>query len=479
MQLIITFLFTILTLGTTAQFKNQNEVLSKYSSGSYTVFRNDQGKLDKVNKAWPLTINKAGTKDAQGFDVVENILVKRAGVVDETFVPDLKEQPGYFSYEASKLIFFDDYAVYYKQNNSGYNSSVSYEVLYEFIPEGGNSRSLKSAAEDITAYRAATLNNQSGTRQDIAKNKEAAEQKEREENSTKGKQVKSIAFQAVDIPADLGLMSKLKFGVVATLMDGKQLKTKNLGGKTEFEDSYLVEVPGCTFADGVLEVGLDAALFPTDQVLVTVKNKNNPSQSFTEKIPLIYASPLFTYSSGNVGSFASGGSSGSDWCPTTPGRNGNAGNNGTPGGDIIIKIKETKHKVTGATIYQYEITKIRENTTIRFKSTAGANINIICNGGNGSDGGDGGNGGNSSKCGQNSGGNGGNGGNGGKGGNISIIKASAYVNTSFLKINNEGGNAGRGGKGGRGAPSGTNGNAGSNGNAGALNNSTATVNFNW
>ena len=81
-----------------AQFKNQTEILSKYSNGNYTVYRNDQGKLDKVNKQWPITINRSSD------NLIESIVVKRAGVVDETFVPDLKEQPGYFAYEANKLI---------------------------------------------------------------------------------------------------------------------------------------------------------------------------------------------------------------------------------------------------------------------------------------------------------------------------------------------------------------------------------------
>lgn len=476
------FKFLLLLIATglhsTAQFKNQNEILAKYISGNYTVYRNDQGKLDKVNKVWPITINKASSKDAAGNDLVESILVKRAGVVDELFVPDLKEQPGYFSYDANKLIFFDDYAAYYKQTSS--NGSVSYDVLYEFIPEGGSSKSLKAAAEDIAAYRTATLNSQGGTRQAIAQNQAANEAKEREENSTKGKTVKSIAYQPVDIPAQLGLMSKLKFGVIATLADGVQLKTKNLGGKSEFEDCYIIEAPGCNFADGVLEVGLNADAFPNDEIVLTIKNKNNPSQSITQRITLNYESPFFTYSSGGNGNSGFSGSSGSGWCPTVGnGKPGDNGKNGQDGGNISIKIKEVKHKKTGATLYQYEIFKSRENTTTKFKSTATADINIICSGGNGGDGGDGGNGGNSNKCGQGNGANGGNGGSGGRGGNVSITKSSADIDVSFLKINNRSGAGGKAGKGGRGAISGSSGMQGSSATNGELNIQTGSVNFNW
>jgi len=175
-----TFLLLLIATGlhSNAQFKNQNAILAKYNSGSYTVYRNDQGKLDKVNKVWPIVITKASGKDANGNDLIESVLVKRAGVVDENFVPDLKEQPGYFSYDANKLIFFNEYAAYYKQTSNS-DGLVIYDVLYEFIPEGGSSKSLKTAAEDIAAYRTATLNSQSTTRTVIAQNKEANETKER------------------------------------------------------------------------------------------------------------------------------------------------------------------------------------------------------------------------------------------------------------------------------------------------------------
>ncbi len=475
-----TFLLLLMAtvLNSTAQFKNQNEVLAKYISGNYTVYRNDQGKLDKVNKTWPITINKAAGKDVHGNDLIESILVKRSGVVDELFVPDLKEQPGYFSYDANKLIFFNDYAAYYKQTSV--DGAYTYDVLYEFIPEGGSAKSLKAAAEDIAAYRAATLHNQGATRTVIAQNKEANEAKEREENSTKGKTVKSMAYQPVDIPEKLGLMSKIKFGIMATLADGKQLKTKNLGGKSEFEDSYIIEAQGCNFADGVLEIGLNGDAFPNDEIVLTIKNKHNPSQSITQRITLNYESSFFTYSSGGSGNSGMPGANGSGWCPTVGnGRPGNNGNNGQDGGNISIKIKEIKHKKTGATLYQYEIFKSRENSTIKFKSTATADVQIICNGGNGGEGGNGGDGGNSNKCGQGNGANGGNGGNGGRGGNVTITKASAGIDVSFLKINNKGGAGGKAGRGGRGLLSGNGGTQGSTAANGELNTTTGAVNFNW
>ena len=473
MRHLIFFLLITIGIAANAQFKNQNEILANYSNGNYTVYRNDQGKLDKVNKQWPIAINRSND------NLIESIVVKRAGVVDEEFKPDLKEQPGYFSYEANKLIFFDGYAVYYKQENGYGNGVINYDVLYEFIPENGSSKSLKAAADDIAAYRTATLNSQSSTRETIAKNNESKEAKERDDNSTKGKTVKLLTYQAVDIPAKLGLLSKLKFGVMATLADGTQIKTKNLGGKSEFDDSYIIDAPGCNFSDGVLEVGIDGSFFPNDEIVLTIKNKNNPSQSVTEKIMLNYESPLSIYSSGGNGDYGMLGSFGSSFCPVGSGGNGEAGKNGVAGGNITIKVKEVKHKMTGATIYQYEIFKERENQTIRLKSAASADINIVCNGGDGGYGGNGGNGGNSNKCGQGNGGSGGNGGNGRAGGGVTVIKATTTINTSFLKINNKGGKGGNAGNGGRGALTGSNGMQGSSASAGNITILTGAVNFNW
>lgn len=471
--LILLFMFTLPVLAF-SQYKNQHEILSNYTSGNYTVYRNDQGKLDKVNKQWPVVINRSADNK------VENVLVKRAGVVDETFIPDLPEQPGYFSYDAAKLIFFENYAVYYKQNNSSINSSVTYDVLYELVPGNGESRSLKAAAEDIAAYRAATLNSQGTVRTAIAQHKEAAELKEREENSTKGKTVKSLTFQAIDLPSSIGLLSKIKFGVIATLTDGAQLKTKNLGGKSEFEDSYTIDARGCSFADGMLEIGLDAAAFPNDEVVMTITNKHNPAQSITQHITLDYGTPFFTYSTGSAGRNGISGNNGNGWCPNIGnGKPGETGNQGAAGGDITIRVKEVKHRKTGATLYQYEIVKNREGLTLRMKSTPDANINIVCNGGNGGEGGSGGNGGNSSNCGQGNGANGGNGGRGGDGGDVTIIRSSGNINASYFNIQNKAGNGGPGGRGGRGLISGSNGMSGSPGNDGAVNVSNGNVSFSW
>ncbi len=475
MQKLVSLLLLFISFSAGAQYKSQLDIIKKYPSGNYTVYRNDQGKLDKVNKLWPITVNMSAA------GLIESVVVKRSGVIDEEFKPDLKEQPGYFAYEGIKLMFLENYAVYYKQQLSS-DGSAKYEVMYEFIPEGGNSRGLKDVAEDIAAYRSATLTNQSGARETITKNKVEAEEKERAENSTKGKNIKSLKFQAVDIPQQLGLQSKIKFGVIATLSDGKELKTKSIGGKTDFDNSYIVEAAGCTFADGVLDIGLDAVPFGNDEVVITIKNLHNPSQSITEKITLTYNNTLTLNGNGESGMFGSGGSSGMSGCPGTSGKNGDAGRPGQSGNNFNIKIKETKHKITGNTLYLVEIYQSLLNKTIRYKCTPDAKINLLAFGGKGGDGGNGGSGGNAiNNCGYNraGGGNGASGANGGNGGNLTITKASQNISTSFITIQNTGGRAGRGGKGGNGGVSGSSGAEGTAGRDGTTNTSTGAVSLSW
>ncbi len=448
---LLSYLFVLLlSINGNTQYKSQLEISKNYTNGNYVVYRNDLGKLDKVGKLWPLTINRSSD------GLIESVLIKRSGVIDEEFKPDLKEQPGYFFYDDARLMFLESYAVYYKQK-LGSDGSAVYDVMYEFIPDGGSSRSLKDVPADIAAYRAATLNNQSTARADIAKNKEAAEAKEREENSTKGKNIKSLTFKAVEVPANLGHYSKIEFGVIATLQDGKELKTKNIGGKTDFEFSYDISAPGCTFANGMLDVSDDASQFPNDEIVITIKNLHNPSQSIQQKFTLTYNVPInfsFIGSSGNSGS--SGNNGGSNNCNGKPGSNGSVGENGK---DFNIKIAESKHKKTGATLYTVEITKSGDNKIYKLKLDRSAQINITTKGGVGGSGGSGGrpcsNGG--------IGGSGGNGGTGGRGGNINIVKSSNAIPASLFNISNNGGAGGKGGNGHSGSFTGANGRNGDDG----------------
>jgi hypothetical protein len=476
MQKLVSLLLLFLSFSASAQFKSQLELIKKFPSGNYTVYRFDNRKLDKLGKLWPITINMGSN------GLVETVLVKRSGVIDEEFKPDLKEQPGYFAYDNTKLMFLENYAVYYKQSTD-YSGNTVYDILYEFIPEGGGPQDMKDASADIAAYRKATLNSQSGTRADIAKNQAETEAKERAENSTKGKTVKSLKYQAADVPQQLGLYSKIKFGVIATLADGKELKTKSIGGKSDFDDSYIVDAPGCTFADGVLEVGADATAFPNDEIVLTIKNLNNPSQSITEKITLNYNNAITIKGGGESGSNAYSGSSGNSGCPPQSGKSGSAGQAGQSGCDFNIKIKETKHKITGTTLYLVEINQSRVNKTMRFKCTPEAKLSLIAFGGSGGDGGGGGTGGNSlSSCpgsGRAGGGNGGSGATGGNGGNLNITKASSNISTSFITITNNGGLGGRAGKGGNGGISGSNGSQGSAGRDGTTTTNTGAVSINW
>ena len=105
MHKLLSIIYIFLSLSASAQYKSQLELVKKYPSGNYSVYRNVGGKLDKVGKQWPIQINMGSG------GLIESVLIKRSGVVDEEFKPDLKEQPGYFSYDKAKLIFLENYAV--------------------------------------------------------------------------------------------------------------------------------------------------------------------------------------------------------------------------------------------------------------------------------------------------------------------------------------------------------------------------------
>ncbi|MEN9548388.1 MAG: hypothetical protein RIR12_979 [Bacteroidota bacterium] len=454
----ITFLlcFFLITTASKAQYQTQLDLANNFTDGNYTVYRNDQGKLDKVAKLWPISIVRTG-------NVIDKIIVKRAGVVDEEYIPDIKEAPGYFFYEDYRLVFTSSLILCYKQRGSGYEVG-EFEIAFEFINDSG-SKPIKfdQAKEYLVAYRKATLANQSSSREVISKNKEAAELKEREEHSLKGKTIKSLSFKAVDVPSNIGHFQKIEFGVIATLQNGKELKTKNIGGKTDFEFSYDISAPGCSFANGVLEVGGDASLFPNDEIVITIKNLHNLSQSIQQKILLTYNTPIFINSTGGSGNAGSAGSNGSgNVCSGKPGSNGQIGQDGK---NYMIKFTETKHKKTGAKLYAAEIVRVGESTVFKIKIDPTTQVNINTSGGKGGSGGSGGGVGAYVSCknGGYKGGNGGDGGMGGRGGNIMLTKTDKNIPTSVLVINNKGGDGGQGGSGGSGASSGSNGRAGTEG----------------
>lgn len=450
MQYLLTACLFFFTFLSNAQYQTQLELSKNFTDGNYIVYRNDLGKIDKIAKQWPINIVRNG-------DVIEKIVVKRAGVVEEEYMPDLKESPGYFMGDNYRLIFLQDIILCYKQSGNGYNAS-DFDLAFEFTLDA-NAKTLKveEAKQYLANYRNATLAHQSTARETIAKNKEANEAKEREANSLKGKNVKSLAFKAVEIPKQIGNYTKLEFGVIATLQDGKELKTKNLGGGTDFEFSYDIVAPGCTFANGVLEVGDDASVFTNDELVITIKNMHNPSQSTQHKITLTYDAPItLTYKTSSGNSGQSGNNGGSNNCDGRPGANGSSGENGR---DYNIRIAEGKHKKTNETIYLAEITVTGDDKVKKLKLSPSSMVKIITTGANGGRGGDGGR-----PCGNaGRGGSGGNGGPGGRGGNVTITKAAANINTGIFNIVNTGGTGGVAGKGSNGAMTGMSGRSGDDG----------------
>jgi hypothetical protein len=467
MQYLLTACLFFFTFLSNAQYQTQLELSKNFTDGNYIVYRNDLGKIDKIAKQWPINIVRNG-------DVIEKIVVKRAGVVEEEYMPDLKESPGYFMGDNYRLIFLQDIILCYKQSGNGYNAS-DFDLAFEFTLDA-NAKTLKveEAKQYLANYRNATLAHQSTARETIAKNKEANEAKEREANSLKGKNVKSLAFKAVEIPEKFTHYSKLQFGIIATLQDGTELKTKNLGGKTDFEESYDISVPGCIYVDGKIEVGTDASFFTNDEISVIIKNLHNPNQQLIHKIPIPYNLPIEIFMNGKNGNSGTSGNSGNRNCSN--GSAGQAGYNGEDGSDCTIKIIETKHKITGATLYAAEITRMRDKKIFKLKWDASSPITINNSGGKGGEGGRGGYLASGCKNGIARGGSGGPGGTGGRGGNVNITMSSVNIPKSAIVINN---NGGKGGIPGEGKDGGSTGISGKDGIDGKIEINTSAVKLSW
>jgi hypothetical protein len=266
----------------------------------------------------------------------------------------------------------------------------------------------------------------------------------------------------------------LQFGIIATLQDGTELKTKNLGGKTDFEESYDISVPGCIYVDGKIEVGTDASFFTNDEISVIIKNLHNPNQQLIHKIPIPYNLPIEIFMNGKNGNSGTSGNSGNRNCSN--GSAGQAGYNGEDGSDCTIKIIETKHKITGATLYAAEITRMRDKKIFKLKWDASSPITINNSGGKGGEGGRGGYLASGCKNGIARGGSGGPGGTGGRGGNVNITMSSVNIPKSAIVINN---NGGKGGIPGEGKDGGSTGISGKDGIDGKIEINTSAVKLSW
>lgn len=444
-RILIELLFVmLLSYGSVYGQESQIEILKSFESGSYSIYKAADKKLQSLSKPWPVQIEADASQ----------ITVKRAGIIDEVFKPDVPGYPAYFAYKTFRLSFIDDYAVYYEWN--GKQQATTKYVLIK--PGGKLDAKLDDVNRNVEAYAIATFKNQTSARADVKEQKAELAEAERRVNSLQDKQVSKIEIQLVSKPEKVAHFSEaIRYGVVATLANGNKLSTPNLGGKIPWSDFELSNI-GCTNTEGEARVDEDASKLSNDEIVLQVGSVYHSNLKAKKAIPTTNDVSIKVNQNGFWGN---------ERHKYMAVLQGVDGQHAGPADNLIIKVKTVKHTKTGAAINKIEIyNETKSKTVARYKLTPNTNLTINAIGGQGMNG----------WKGRQSETAGGNGGNGARGGNVTLIKDPS-VKQLNITINNQGG---RGGKGGQPYYStGHKGNDGNNGNDGMLTTRVASVNLNF
>lgn len=423
-------------LGGAVFAQNQNKLFSEYGDGSYTTYKVEKEKFEKVSKQWPVTIQAGSNKDFDGNLIVESVIISRQGVIKENFVPDIAENPVYFGYKNFRLSVINDKIYYYEWSND--NSTISY-----ILTKGGTS-SYSSEKETLEKFVREAFKNQQSAKGKLADVKVVNSKKEAEENSLKGKTIKSIEIQMIDVPKELGVKSTVKFGAKVTTSDGKMFSTTNIGGKTTWDD-FIIKTSDGVFVDEAIEIHEDASKITNDELKFTVASKYSPAVTAQKVFPLNYEAKQYQIKTGA--------------------KYDNAVQGGT-GVSLTLKIQKAVTKNTNLPIYKVEVIESLTGKVIgkiKLSQTAVINVNVF--GGNGRIGSDT----------RTEGRRAGNGDDGYNGGNVTVYKAADITGLGLNIINN----GGKGGKGGNGVSAFNNGANGKEGKTGEIINNTLTGNLDW
>lgn len=410
--------------------QSQNELLKNFTATSLNIFKvekNNNGKpiFEKAGKPWPITIEKSG-------DAISKLIINRAGVIEEIYEPDLAEYPAYFKDTKHRIVFVED-NFYYIQWSSG-KATIKY-ILTE---KDAVDKDYVGHTTKIENYINKTVAAQSGDRAQISAKKDEQENADKLANSLKGKNVKSIAVKWIDNTSQTGHSVKFKYGIEATLTDGKLLKTSNLGGKMPWDD-FKITVQGAEFGEEMITISTDAAQIPSDNVIMRVQSKHQTTITTTTKLPIHYNTGLQLNYFGAAG--------GVYQLTVTAGKRGGDGKN------LMVSVKAIT-TANGETVNQIEVVDAGSGEVLnRLKMNPNATLTFNTMGGKGSHGRD-------STY----------GGNGGNGGNITILKDSS-VGIFNYAVNNKGGNGGKHDDIGS--------YSGQNGNTGNVDVRTDSVNFGW
>jgi hypothetical protein len=441
-----------ISLSQYAQYKNQNDILSTYTSEKYSVYKVEKVSYDKykfvgIKKQWPINFKKSGNE-------ITNILVKRAGILDENFKPDVSGYPAYFAFSTYRLTFIDNLGIYYS-----WNGKEQATVKYVFVKKGSSlNYKFKDLNKKVATYAKAVFKNQTSARANVKEKKAEIAETTRRQHSLQDKSVKKIAVELVKTPSKIAHFSeRINYGIVATLTDGTVLKTPNLGGTIPWSD-FTSSHKGCSNTLEEIRVEEDAKFLTDDRVAIHITSKYHPNLKAVKYLNATYNIPVVVNHNGFWG-----------WerHKHMVVFQGVDGQHAGRGDELVIKVKTVSHKQTGIKINKIEIYNSTEQKVVaRFKLSLDTNLTVNTVGGQGADG----------RKGRESKSVGGNGGSGGAGGNVSVIKDSS-VKKFNITINNQGGKGGKGG-----APYYSSGKRGYKGNSGDDGNTTyktknITLNF--
>ncbi|PWH81213.1 hypothetical protein [Brumimicrobium oceani] len=395
---------------------NQNLEVSKIESGSYPVFKMLERGYEKyifelAKKEWPVELF---TNEGQ----TSKILIKRVGILDEFYTADLPAYPAYyFGGNAEICISVIDKKIYYYTWSAKSGATISYILTKEKVS------TYKFEKETLDNYRRAIKGEQTEARSERIQNKAEIAALEAEENTLKGKSIKSISLKMIDNPNEIGHLTVVGIGIEVVLANGKTLKTKNLGGLTPYSD-FEVQTKGGDYAGGDFKVANDSRKIPNDKIELVVSSKYSGAVKGTFSTPINYKNNIHYQYQGNGGAHGRGGVHGR----SVHGGHGKDGRN--------VNATAEKQMVNGETITKV-VFRDAANGQVLAEAKIHVNNKITLNV-------KGGNGGNGAK-GHFSGDNGGNGGDGGNGGTVMLTGNG--VSQLNIVIQNTGGNAGAGGAG--------------------------------
>jgi len=401
-------MFFWFSLNLTAQ-ENQNIETAKLESGNYEVYKAIENSFRKATKTWPIKFFKEGGKCSK-------ILVKRVGLIEEFYDADLPNYPAYYLTNTTDVVVtVISGKIYYYTWSEKHGSTIKYMFSMSKISD------VKKESETLNQYRWNIKKKQTGSRDERKKDSAELNAKIASENSLKGKSIKSIKVKLVNKVADAGHFSVIAIGMEVTLTNGEILKSKNLGGKTPYED-FGFSVSGGNFAGGDFKVANDTRQIPGDVITVKAWSKFDASVKGSFSHPLNYRNDI-SYNYGGAG-----GRGGSNYARQLP-----YGGNGGDGKSVNVTAE--KLTINGENVTKITIRELSGKVLSVAKIHIDNTVNLSVKGGNGGRGAQG----------NFEGDNGANGGDGGDAGSVNVTgSGSSQIN---MVVNVQGGSAGAGGKG--------------------------------